>query len=215
MPGCPATRRYPARSRWLPATRIDLLQRKVRSGGRTGCGHDDREVRRAIVIGVALHGEGAVGVILHPELECSRTGRERGAADGREGLVALGRRIGIDRREIDPIALRLAEIDDRLRAVDRPEIVEAGISEGVRTAAPGQDVGCPAPEDLVVAAVAEDRVPLPAAVEGVDGIGAAQTIRTAPPVRLSIPINVSIPPPTVCCCPTMRRSTVTPAVAPA
>src|SRR5207237_8162567 len=103
--------------------------------------------------------------------------RERGSADEIERLIARDIGLGIDEVQIDPVALRPNEVEDRI--APRAGEVALGdrvIDEAVRADAAGQLVGAKSAGELVDAVAAVKLIGAGPAIEPVIAVGAFDNI---------------------------------------
>jgi hypothetical protein len=140
-------------------------------GGRSSCesenkvagaevddvGDKDRHLGAAGAAGVGLDDHVAV---LGVDADLTRSG-EGVVADELEGLEPALVRLGVDQLKIDPIAVAVVEVGDRVETREEVKAVaDLEVAEEIRARAAGQAVGAEAPDETVSARAAVGVAPV-------------------------------------------------------
>src|ERR1051326_2938513 len=132
-------------------------QYEVAVGERSHVVHDDDEVCNAIAIDVAFDVHTAAAI--DHEVDLTRRTRESVARyTAREGEGRTRCAVGIDRREVDLVALRMGEVLDLADGGPTGRIIVRGEDEPVRTQATAHQVKARSTVDSVVASATVKRV---------------------------------------------------------
>ena len=114
-------------------------------------GHLDLEVGDAVAVGVAQEQTGR-------QAQLAGSPGEASPADEVEGLVAAGRRVGVDGLEIDPVVLGMAEALDQIVVGADPAVFNGIEVEGVPAGAADLHVAAETADEQVVAVLALEQV---------------------------------------------------------